>query len=177
SAASSMAVSRPYCATVSALRACSSDSSNAVRLAFDVDAARASSSATVCRVIAPDTEMRFPRGQPAWSTSLPGSIDSGLPIAERALIEIAAGVSRRVADVGRVARHERQHAHRLRRQDVGLVAPLQRRVLPDLALHAVAELGLRQRRIPSEQVLGNQTEPVLVLEKAAQVGPEIGAVR
>ena len=38
--------------------------------------------------------------------------------------------------------------HRLRRHHVGLIAPLQRRLLSDLALHAVADLRFRQRRRP-----------------------------
>ena len=72
---------------------------------------------------------------PAPSSAIsPASTNSTLPIdgeqvgAERALIDVAEGFARRgVADVGGVGRHQRQHAHRLRRQHVGLIAPLQRR--------------------------------------------------
>ena len=63
------------------------------------------------------------------------------------------------------------------RQHVGLIAPLNRRFLADLALHAIADLGFGQRRVLAEHVLGDQAQAVLVLEEAALIAAQIGAVR
>ena len=65
----------------------------------------------------------------------------------------------------------------LRRQEVRLIAPLNRRLLPDLALHAVADLGLRQRRVLAEHRLGDEAQAVLVLKEPPLIRPQIGAVR
>ena len=65
----------------------------------------------------------------------------------------------------------------MRRHQIGLIAPLNGGVLTDLALHAIADLRLRQRRVLAEHVLGDQPQAVLVLEEAALVGAEVGALR
>ena len=129
-----------------AARASARPASSGVQPPLSRSRCTAASSRPTPRSIAPSVISRSAGGRPACGsaansrTSASSAISAGEREqhaadhreqvgAERALVEVAEGFAGRVANVGGVGRHERQHADRLRRQQVGLIAPLQRRLL------------------------------------------------
>ena len=84
---------------------------------------------------------------------------------EQARVDVAERIDRRVADIGRARRHERQHANGHRDERVLRFASLQCGAALQRVLHAVADLQSGQRDLPAEELLAEHAHRVLILEE------------
>ena len=109
----------------------------------------------------------------AAANSTPAAIEEHAG-AETLRLDVAEGPGRRVADVGGVGGHERQHPDRFRRQDVGAIAAANRLAAPDAVLDVVVDLHARDVRVLAEHLFVDQPQAVLILEEPARVAVQIG---